>query len=778
MRRTPSVVADKAVVAALSSVVFGEEADPISLLHPSRFLVALGYLQKERYGVVREGWTRRFVALTPNTLFYFRRNDDRTELFGGSGSVEKLYGEARHFIPLQSIHRHQSGALAVRVVEFVDSDDVCYYILHIRAEDRSYRFRSSSKRVVDAWHYAITSRADVFAQLSTMPEMTSMDRLFHSMLKEGALSPAVVAALGSLAGGKSLRSLAVAKEKATSSPSPLRFLRSAAVAVEHADSDSDDREAAAASVRAEATDVADTAAAFVAAAAAAAAGPVSSLSLSDPPTPDHGLVAMGFLEKKKAGKNLLAAPVKFGRGRTIKLARTWGRRFFVLSKTTLHWYKPYQPDSLLDPLGIDALGIGARASIRLFGDARGSVPITSLRSVSLDAMSNPGYNVLTLKMLVLSTDPRALKLLPQSVESMISSTPIYNDLVDSPAVAASSTDPLQRLPFAHIETFMKLRTEDDAQAKAWIKTLRAAIASATGLVQPGTPPLLTPVQPVKAAADFSDTESDDDETETTDGEERSRVSLSRTKRRQRGGGKGGVPSSGSEAESGVASGSADGDCDMVVLSPATPIVDKAPTAAALARSSHAAVASSPVAKLRRPNALPCSPPRLAALLALNAFALLLAVARGHAGGAPWVASSCRALGGSDRTCPSAWSNETRGAGAVLSPRCGAACWVGIVGVAAIVAWLLRLTVADAALAAAARREAQDEPISSPLPASELKLKRQNSQRRSSREIDFAIRAQLESLRRLEAEREDSKRRKKKKKKKQLQQQPERGRVDS
>ena len=73
--------AEKAVAAALSSVVLGEELDPVSLLHPSRFLVALGYLQKERYGVVREGWTRRYFVLTPNTLFYYRRNDEATELY-------------------------------------------------------------------------------------------------------------------------------------------------------------------------------------------------------------------------------------------------------------------------------------------------------------------------------------------------------------------------------------------------------------------------------------------------------------------------------------------------------------------------------------------------------------------------------------------------------------------------------------------------------------------------------------------------------------------------
>jgi hypothetical protein len=341
--------AEKAVAAALSSVVLGEELDPVSLLHPSRFLVALGYLQKERYGVVREGWTRRYFVLTPNTLFYYRRNDEATELFGGN--ARELYGEARHFIPLQSIHRTQSGVLAVRQVEVVDAtDSVTYFILHIRAEDRSYRFRSSSKQVVNAWQFAITSRADVFAQLSTIPEMTSIDRLLHSMLKEGALSPTVVAALGSLAGGKSLRSLTLEKsaaqvEKITggsgASSSRISAARATTGSFSLADgsftlnddpSDSDDREARA--TTAEEEDASRLSVRGLAAASAAAA-PVSSSTA--PPASEHGLVAMGFLEKKKAGKNLLSRPIKVARGRAIKLTRSWGRRFFVLSETTLHW---------------------------------------------------------------------------------------------------------------------------------------------------------------------------------------------------------------------------------------------------------------------------------------------------------------------------------------------------------------------------------------------------------------------------------------------------------
>ena len=359
--------AEKAVAAALSSVVLGEELDPVSLLHPSRFLVALGYLQKERYGVVREGWTRRYFVLTPNTLFYYRRNDEATELFGGN--ARELYGEARHFIPLQSIHRTQSGDLAVRQVEVIDAtDNVTYFILHIRAEDRSYRFRSSSKQVVNAWQFAITSRADVFAQLSTIPEMTSIDRLLHSMLKEGALSPTVVAALGSLAGGKSLRSLTLEKSAAQveytvggsgsgSGASSVRSpaARTASGSFSLADgsftlnddpSDSDDREALAATAEKE---DASRLSKRGSAAAAAAAAPVSSSAA--PPASQHGLIAMGFLEKKKAVKNLLSRPIKVARGRAIKLTRSWGRRFFVLSETTLHWcvQSPPSRQCLTDP---------------------------------------------------------------------------------------------------------------------------------------------------------------------------------------------------------------------------------------------------------------------------------------------------------------------------------------------------------------------------------------------------------------------------------------------
>ena len=93
-------------------------------------------------------------------------------------------------------------------------------------------------------------------------------------------------------------------------------------------------------------------------------------------------------------------------------------------------YRPYQPDALLDPLGIDALGIGARASARLFGDARGSVPVTALRSVTLDSLSNPGYNILTLRMLENITDPRALKTLPQVRLSILRFVCLFNSFVD------------------------------------------------------------------------------------------------------------------------------------------------------------------------------------------------------------------------------------------------------------------------------------------------------------------------------------------------------------
>ena len=45
-------------------------------------VIAATYLEKARDGAVRSGWTQRFFVLTPDTLYYYRRNDDRRELTG------------------------------------------------------------------------------------------------------------------------------------------------------------------------------------------------------------------------------------------------------------------------------------------------------------------------------------------------------------------------------------------------------------------------------------------------------------------------------------------------------------------------------------------------------------------------------------------------------------------------------------------------------------------------------------------------------------------------
>ena len=64
--------------------------------------LAAGWLQKQRDGVFREGWSRRFVVLTPSRLYYFRE---------ASGAEDDLLSDVRGSLPLEDVLRAQVRAV-------------------------------------------------------------------------------------------------------------------------------------------------------------------------------------------------------------------------------------------------------------------------------------------------------------------------------------------------------------------------------------------------------------------------------------------------------------------------------------------------------------------------------------------------------------------------------------------------------------------------------------------------------------------------------------------
>ena len=125
---------------------------------------------------------------------------------------------------------------------------------------------------------------------------------------------------------------------------------------------------------------------------------------------------------------------------------------------------------------------------------------------------------------------------------MIEATPIYSDLAErsaggggialhhtsggsgaspraSPARAKSKSLLLAPAPLGQVETIMKLRTVDDAEAAAWLQTLNNAMVRALGGEASGSSPALLPSArlPPAVAAHFSDSESSDSDDESTNG---------------------------------------------------------------------------------------------------------------------------------------------------------------------------------------------------------------------------------------------------------------------
>lgn len=48
----------------------------------SGFILACGWLEKSRDGLIRAGWAKRYFVLTTKALYYFQRKEPRTQLFG------------------------------------------------------------------------------------------------------------------------------------------------------------------------------------------------------------------------------------------------------------------------------------------------------------------------------------------------------------------------------------------------------------------------------------------------------------------------------------------------------------------------------------------------------------------------------------------------------------------------------------------------------------------------------------------------------------------------
>ena len=245
------------------------------------------------------------------------------------------------------------------------------------------------------------------------------------------------------------------------------------------------------------------------------------------------------------------------------------------------------------------------------------------------------------------TDPRALKTLPQSLESMIEATPIYSDLAERSASGSNTTPQLLTpAPLGQVETIMKLRTVDDSEAAAWLQALNKSMARVLGgEVSAGTPPLLLPSARLSpaAAAHFSDSESTDSDESTTNGGGGTAVASATN------GARAIEPPArrGQRVRSAARAGGRRGSREPQSVPQSVPQqeqdeVNEAASPGSELQSESMEDAATPAALVATASVASYAPPRLVALAAVNFFAVLVAFSRSGEVGA-WGNSRCGAL---------------------------------------------------------------------------------------------------------------------------------------
>ena len=241
------------------------------------------------------------------------------------------------------------------------------------------------------------------------------------------------------------------------------------------------------------------------------------------------------------------------------------------------------------------------------------------------------------------TDPRALKTLPQSLESMIEATPIYSDLAERSASGSNITPQLLTpAPLGQVETIMKLRTVDDSEAAAWLQALNKSMARVLGgEVSAGTPPLLLPSARLSpaAAAHFSDSESTDSDESTTNGGGGTAVASATN------GARAIEPPArrGQRVRSAARAGGRRGSREpQSVPQQEQDEVNEAASPGSELQSESMEDAATPAALVATASVASYAPPRLVALAAVNFFAVLVAFSRSGEVGA-WGNSRCGAL---------------------------------------------------------------------------------------------------------------------------------------